>query len=295
MPRRVAAVETAPDGGLALTDDHAVTWEGAPIARLTRGETAARPKVQVLDSEFLDGAQRERLRVRLQRFVDGQIRADLAPLFAATEAAAADPDMRGPLHRLGETLGIIPGVDEETLAPAIRPKLRKIGVRSGRFALFVPAMLKPRTMAMRARLWALAHGLAVPALPGASVVSMPVRHDWPAVFASAMGWIDAGPVLLRLDVAERVAGELGYLTRRGAIMLPRDLGSRLSVRTELLPIILRRLGFHIVPGGGLAPEMFGPPSPAMLAPIRRRRVVVSPPARAVEPRGPFAALAALKR
>jgi ATP-dependent RNA helicase SUPV3L1/SUV3 len=149
MPRRVAAVESAPDSSIALTNEHALTWDGAPIARLTRGETVARPRVQMLDSEFLDGAERERLRVRLQKFVDAQIKADLAPLFAATEAAAADPGMRGPLHRLGETLGIIPGVDEETLAPTIRPKLRKIGVRSGRLALFVPAMLKPRTAAMR--------------------------------------------------------------------------------------------------------------------------------------------------
>ena len=296
MPRRVAAVESAPDSSIALTNEHALTWDGAPIARLTRGETVARPRVQMLDSEFLDGAERERLRVRLQKFVDAQIKADLAPLFAATEAAAADPGMRGPLHRLGETLGIIPGVDEETLAPTIRPKLRKIGVRSGRLALFVPAMLKPRTAAMRARLWALAHGVKVPALPGASVVCMALRHDWPPEFAAVMGWVEFGPVLLRLDVAERVAGELGYATRRGAIMLPRDLGSRLSVRAELLPIILRQLGFRIVPGGGLAAEMFGPPAPAMLAPIRRRRpTVAAPAARAIEARGPFAALAALKR
>jgi ATP-dependent RNA helicase SUPV3L1/SUV3 len=154
---------------------------------------------------------------------------------------------------------------------------------------------------MRARLWALEHGQPVPALPPASVVSMPVKHDWPPGFAAAMGWVEFGPVQLRLDIAERVAGELGYATRRGASVLPRDLGSRLSVRAELLPIILRGLGFRIVPGGGLAAEMYGPPAPAMLAPIRRRRpVVLAPTARTpssgrVEPRGPFAALAALKR
>jgi ATP-dependent RNA helicase SUPV3L1/SUV3 len=126
---------------------------------------------------------------------------------------------------------------------------------------------------------------------------MPAKPDWPAGFAAAMGWIESGPILLRVDIAERVAGELGYLTRRGAIMLPRDLGSRLSVRAELLPIVLRRLGFRIVPGGGLAPEMFGPPAPAMLAPIRRRRPTVQPmpPPSVKEARGPFAALAALKR
>jgi len=63
-----------------------------------------------------------------------------------------------------------------------------------------------------------------------------------------------------------------------------------------LPIILRQLGFRIVPGGGLAPEMFGPPAPAMLAQIRRRRpatAVLAPSV--IDVRGPFAALAALKR
>ena len=296
IPRRVAAIESAADDAFALTPDHAVTWDGAPIARLVPGETVARPKVQVLDSEFLDGAQRERLRIRLQHHTDSRIRADLAPLFAAAKAAAADPDMRGPLHRLGETLGLIPGVDEETLAPAVRPKLKNIGVRSGRLALFVPAVLKPRPAAMRARLWALAHGRVTPELPAASVVSMAAAPDWPPGFATAMGWVEAGPVLIRLDVAERVAGELGYLTRRGPIVLPRDLGSRLSVRAEIVPIVLRLLGFRVLPGGGLAPEMFGPPPPAMLVPIRRRRPPPAAPARRiVEAHGPFAALAALRR
>ena len=302
IPRRVAAVEAADNAVLGLTTGHMVTWEGAAIARLIRGEAVSKPLVRVVDSEFLDGAQRERLRARLQRYVDEQILSDLAPLFAATRAAAADPDLRGPLHRMGETLGLIPGVDEETLAPSIRPKLRAIGVRSGRLALFVPAVLKPRAAVMRARLWALAHGVPVPAMPGfgvvsSGVVSMDIPPDWPPGFGIAMGWIEAGPVLLRLDIAERVAGDLGYLTRRGAIVLPKELLSRLSVRSELLPVVLRVLGFRVLPGGGLAPEMFGPPAPAMLLPIRRRRppVAVSPAPRAMEVRGPFAALAALRR
>ena len=86
-----------------------------PVARLVRGSMPLRPRVEVLDSEFLDGAQRERVRVRLQAWLDGQIRADLAPLFAAEAAAQSHPALRGPLHRLTEALGLIPGVDEETL------------------------------------------------------------------------------------------------------------------------------------------------------------------------------------
>ena len=295
IPRRVALVEAAPDAEFALTDDHAVTHADAPVARLVRGETMARPKVQVLDSEFLDGAQRERLRVRLQAFVDGRIRADLAPLFAATEADGV-PELRGLLHRLAEDLGVIAGVDEDSLAPAIRLKLRSVGVRPGRLALFVLGALKPRAAAMRARLWALAHGLPLPALPAAGAVSIPMRDDWPPGFAAAMGWADCGRVLLRLDVAERIAAELRYLTRGGAIVVPGDLGSRFSVGADLLPDILRRLGFRMVAAQGLAPEVFGPPSPPMLAQIRRRRPQRLPTStRPAVEHGPFAALAALRR
>ena len=62
-------------------------WDGVPIARLKRGTSALRPRVQVLDSEFLDGAQRERLRIRLQRFLDDRVRA--RPGAAARRGATA--------------------------------------------------------------------------------------------------------------------------------------------------------------------------------------------------------------
>ena len=55
-----------------------------------------------------------------------------------------------------------------------------------------------------------------PALPAPDLVSLPRQPDWPAGFADAMGWLEAGPVLLRLDIAERVAAELAWATRRGA-------------------------------------------------------------------------------
>ena len=294
MPRRVAVVENEPDTAFSLTPTHRIVWNGAPIARIVGGASALSPRVQVLDSEFLDGAQRERLRLRLQRFLDAQIRADLAPLFAAAAAAERVPGARGPLHRLRETLGQVPGVDEETLAPALRLQLKAIGVRSGRFSLFMPAVMKPQAAAMRARLWAIRHGFVVPALPGPGSVSLPAATDWPPGFAAAMGWVEAGPILLRVDIAERIAGELGFATRKGSAPLPPDLASRFAVKADMLPAVLRGLGFRVVPSVGLARDECGPPTPPMLVPLRRRRAVATEQAAPI-PHGPFAALAALKR
>jgi len=287
-------VEAAPDADFALADDQTVTWDGVAIARLRPGTSALRPRVQVLDSEFLDGAQRERLRTRLQRLVDERVEADLAPLLRAHERGAHLAGQRGLLHRLTEALGLVTGDEGEAMSPQSRAMLKTLGVKAGRFALFMPALLKPRAAAMRALLWGVQHGRAVPILPAPELVSVPRPTDWPTGLADAMGWLEAGPILLRLDIAERVAAELAWATRRGATALPAALASRFSMKAELLPVVLRRLGFRIVPAGGLAPDEHGPPAPAMIMPIRRRRPPMTT-APASRPHGPFAALAALKR
>ncbi len=297
IPRRVDVLAAAADGAFGLTADHRLIWDGVPVARLMRGAVALRPRVHVLESEFLDGAGRERITSRLQAWLDGQIRADLAPLFAAQLMARDQPALRGPLHRLTEALGLVPGVDEETLSTELRPRLRALGVRSGRFALFMPALMKLRAAAMRARLWALNQGVATPELPNPALVSIPAHQpDWPAGFAAMVGWVEAGPILLRLDIAEKVAGELGYRSRRGPAALPSGLASRFAIKPDMVPAVLRQLGFRVLPAAGLEPDQQGPPAPAMLMPLRRRRpLVIDQPAPMPGVNGPFAALAALKR
>ena len=201
MPRRVAVVEAAPDTAFACADAP-LTWDGAAMARLRAGR-ALRPQVEVLDSEFLDGPQRERVRPAAA-FVDDRI-ATTWRRCSPPPRRRRRPGLRGPLHRLSEALGVVAG-RQATRCPALRGRLKALGVGAGRFALFMPALLKPRAAAMRARLWG-----AVARRGRARCRrrrSRCVPADWPAGFANAMGWVDAGPVLLRLDVAERVAAEL---------------------------------------------------------------------------------------
>jgi ATP-dependent RNA helicase SUPV3L1/SUV3 len=290
MRQRVGRLEAAADDAFALTPDHRVTWESMAVARVRPGPTALRPLLEVLESEYLDGAERERVRQRLQRFLDDRIAADLAPLLAAVRAP--DPALRGVLHRLSEELGLV--LDEQASVPA--GPLKSLGIRAGRFALFLPALLKPRAAAMRAWLWALRRRIPVPTLPRAGLVSVAADPAWPAGFAAAMGWVEAGPVLLRLDVAERVAAELAWTTRRRPRAMPTGLASRFSVAPALLPVVLRRLGFRVIPTPRLDDDQFGPPAPPMLAPLRRRRAAEAPDDAPPAPTaGPFAVLAALRR
>ena len=297
MPRRVGELEAAPDSVLTWTADHRLAWEGVPIARLRPGAGMLRPHIDVIDTEYLDGPHRERVRKRLHGWVSGIIAADLAPLFAAEAAAGRDAALRGPLHRIIEAGGVVPGATEADIPPALRGPLKALGVRAGRFALFLPALLKPRAVATRAALWALQAGVPAPSLPAPGLVSLAPPADWPPGFAAAMGWVAAGPVLLRLDIAERIAAELGYATRARAAAMPDGLASRLQVRAEEVPAVLRALGVRLAPGGGLAEGQYGPPAPPMMLPVRKRSqpapAVLAPLPRVKD--GPFAALGALRQ
>jgi len=106
----------------------------------------------------------------------------------------------------------------------------------------------------------------------------------------------AGPVMIRLDIAEKLSRELNYLIRRHPVALPPGTASRMSLKPEHLTPALNALGLRIIPATALRPDAFGPPSPPMLA--RRKGAAPKPvtPAPAPPlPDNPFAALAVLKR
>jgi ATP-dependent RNA helicase SUPV3L1/SUV3 len=269
MPRRVAALEIAKSETFGLTPEHRVTWDGAEIARLRMGAEPGKPQIEVFASEFLDGPQRERVRLRLVAWIEQSLAKELAAVAAVEGKAAEDNTLRGPAYELRETLGLKPGDTRHRIGQELRQKLKAIGIRAGRFALFVPEALKPRAMGLRAQLWALSHDMPVPALPAPGLVSVPadgaLALAWPPGFAEIMGWLPCGPVLLRLDVAERVAAELGYLTRRGAHPLPSEMLGRFGIRPELLGQVMAGLGFRLIEPPPMTEEDVGPPMPALVA------------------------------
>jgi ATP-dependent RNA helicase SUPV3L1/SUV3 len=290
MPRRILRAELAADAAFSLTASQRIIWEGAAIARLRKAATLLRPAVEILPSEFLDGAARERLRLRLAGFVAAQIAVSLAPLLRVI--AAPKPEFRGLMHRLGEAIGVLPG---EEFHPSLRHAMKPMGVEPGQFAVFMPALLKPKAAAMRAMLWALWQQQDTPELPSAGLVSAPTVAGWEDDMALRMGWVRAGPVMLRLDIAEKLGRELNYLIRKHPVPLPVGLGGRMALKPEHLPAVLNRLGFRIIPAATLAPDRYGPPAPPMLARAKGPKPVSKPQPGPVLPDNPFAALAGLKR
>jgi ATP-dependent RNA helicase SUPV3L1/SUV3 len=293
MPRRILRAETAADEAFTLENDRTVVWEGAKIARLKRDKNLLKPAVEILHSEFLDGLARERLRARISMFLAAETEKRLGPLLKAI----ADPpaELRGVLHRLGEASGVMPA---EPINPDLRPELKKLGIDAGRFAFYMPAALKPGAAKLRALLWGVQNDRNPPELPNAGLVCAPMPANWGEDFALSMGWLPAGPVMIRIDIVEKLVRELHYLVRKSPILVPPNLGSRMGLKPEQLSPALHVLGFRILPAGTLHAKYYGPPAPPMLS---RRKIEPKPapppppPPEPVSEDNPFAALAALRR
>jgi ATP-dependent RNA helicase SUPV3L1/SUV3 len=237
--------ETESDTGPVLTLDPAgvIHWHGDDVARLVPGTTVLTPAVTVLHDDLLEGAQRERVRRCLEAWLETTIAAPLAPLFRLAAAADLSGPARGLAFQLGEALGCLPRPAVSGLLADLpagdRRRLTALGVRLGHHWLFLPALLKPPAVAMRALLYAVRHGLALPPpVPPPARVSVVPAPGLPEAYHAAIGFPVIGPRAIRADILDRFETTIAAGTPPS--------GPPIGCPEADLPLVLEALGYRRV-------------------------------------------------
>ncbi len=265
MPRRVSILEEASDDRVHPAPRPHHQLGRAPVARLRPGAALTTPDVEVLDSEFLDGAA-ARAHARPPRRPGHDHRARPGTAVSRRRSRRRRRVPARPLHRLLESGGVVPGADRNSVPPALRDKLKSLGVRAGRFALFVPDLLKPRSALCARSSGRSSAASRCPTCPRPAWSACLAGEDAGTACSAASGWVQAGPVLLRLDIAERVAAELACLTRLRPSTVPPQLGAEPGPASPTCsPAVLRGAGPAPPAGAGHGANQFGPPPPPMIS------------------------------
>ena len=224
-----------------------VLWDGSPVARLMPGPDLLAPQVQPLSSDLLEPAARDRIAVRLQTWIDGRIAADLRALMSLRDAELAGA-ARGIAYQLVEQLGACRRSDLEqllkSLSRADRKALGIFGVRIGVAHVFLPALLKPRAVAMCALLWSVALRRTRPPLPKPGSLSVVRQAGTPDGFYRICGYCPAGDRAVRLDRLEALAGAAAKRRRAGPLAASPDLARLVGTPVDELPAILAVLGYR---------------------------------------------------
>lgn len=250
---RIAALAGSDDEAFALDRSGArIIWQQAPVARLTAGPDILHPLVEVLPSELLDVPSREDMRVRLQGWLDATLGADLAPLFALSQAKFSGA-ARGLAFRLSEGLGCAARVKGDDPANHLddedRKALARSGVRIGVASVYLPALLKGRVMELKAMLyWIRAEAEAVdslPALPDGGATAMPRSELIDGHWYLALGFCPAGPVAVRADELERLLAAIRRGTKEGVFTVSPDLLSRIDATADMFARMIRSFGYAV--------------------------------------------------
>ncbi len=240
---RAKALAATPDTELKLTRLGAITWHGQAVGQVRSGDHALRPLVDVISDDILQGAARDEVKERLQKFVQRHVAAVLDPLLKLEEAEGFEAPARGMAFRIVEAYGVLPReqVIEEvkTLSQEDRAKLRGMGARFGAFHIFLPILLKPAASDLRLLLWWQHHKgeAAIPHPPANGLTSTPADASLPEGFYRICGYRLCGRRAVRVDMVER----LSDLIRDRVFWKPR-------IETETRPAgSIEGGGFTVVP------------------------------------------------
>lgn len=238
----------APDTELDFTEQGGLMWGDSAVGKLVKGGEMLQPGIEVFVDEEAGPDVAEKVRRRLQHFMDRKIATLFEPLLAMSRDEALTGLPRGFAFRLVESLGVLPreGVAAEVkdLDQESRGLLRKHGVRFGQFTIFLPALLKPAPTRLRLVLWSLAQGLdEFPESPPPGLVTIPHIPEVPDGYYTLSGYRPAGERAIRIDMLERLADLLRAQDTRGGFEASPDMLSITGMTLEQFAALMQGLGY----------------------------------------------------
>ncbi len=238
----------APDTELDFTEQGGLMWGSSAVGKLVTGADAMKPQVEAFVDEEAGFDVAEKVRRRLQHFIDRKVATLFEPLLQLQRDEALTGLARGFAFRLVEALGVLPreGVADEVKAldQDMRGALRKHGVRFGQYTIFQPLLLKPAPTRLRLVLWSLFEGLdEFPESPPPGLVTVPNLPDVPKGYYTLSGYHPAGARAIRIDMLERLADILRTQDSRAGFEANPDMLSITGMTLEQFADLMAGLGY----------------------------------------------------
>lgn len=274
----------APDTEMDFTEQGGLMWGGSAVGKLVAGADALKPQVEAFVDEEAGADVIEKVKRRLQHFIDRKVAALFEPLLALGRDENLQGLARGFAFRLVEGLGVVTresvADDVKALDQEARASLRKHGVRFGQYTIFLPLLLKPAPTRLRLVLWSLAKGLQeFPESPPPGLVTIPNIPDVPKEHYTLAGYRPAGARAIRIDMLERLADLLRAKDSRAGFEATADMLSITGMTLDQFADLMGGLGYKGEKAERVKQRAPQPPAvpETSTAPIPEEVSVLAPP------------------
>ncbi len=248
IERRVRELLMSDNAAFKFNNDASILWQNNKVATLLNGEDIYSPKININNYELLSDEQIKQIELRIGEAVQKNIRDILSEsinlekpvldYLKVLDKEKQNTDIENEENKevddnnslSGKALGIAYQVYEglgsaktvnlsmsvNNLSENDKRNLARLGLRLGIETIYLPNLLKPVPVKLRALLWSVFNqNFPLNALPPDGRVSVIIDPDANHEYYRAIGFVPLGKLALRADIAERLSALIRVEARKG--------------------------------------------------------------------------------
>ena len=144
-------------GLIELREDSKVYWNNSSICRLSSGKDYLNPNLELMVDDILEQNQKQKLIDFLNKWIKNKINTVLKSLIELKDLKEKNSSIKALAYQLYENNGVLKReqVSEylKNLGQIERKVLRDLGVKFGRYHVFLYHLIKPEAVSLRTLLW----------------------------------------------------------------------------------------------------------------------------------------------
>ena len=157
-PELEKRIQTIVETGLIeLNDDFKIYWNSSAIGQLSPGKDYLNTNLEIIVDDILENIQKQKLIKFLEKWLKTKIDTILKSLIDLKNLKEKNSSIKALAYQLYENNGVIKReqVTEylKSLGQDDRKILRELGVKFGRYHIFLHRLIKPEPVSLRTMLW----------------------------------------------------------------------------------------------------------------------------------------------
>ena len=142
---------------LELKENYKIYWKDSPIGKIKKGKNYLTPEIEIIADDALEINERENLSSFLNNWINNLISEELRDLISLIRLKNKNQYLRALAFQLYEGNGVLKRSEVKDIINSIskdeRKQFFKLGIKIGRYHIFLPKMLKPKAVKLRITLW----------------------------------------------------------------------------------------------------------------------------------------------
>ena len=204
--KRVDKILTSSE--ISIDNESKIMWKNNPIARLKKGNSYLNPSIDIIADDSLNEESKSRLIIFLDKWLANHINEVLGDLIKLTKHQISNQYLRGLIFQLYENNGVIKRSEVDKIVKLIpseeRRKLWGMGIKIGRYHIYLPKMLKPKAVEFRIGLWKIFHNLSEKNKIPKSGLNFLIDSRLDKYFLLLCGFEKFKEFFVRIDILEKL-------------------------------------------------------------------------------------------